>query len=237
MRSYRNQQIEARAEERLAQLEQLLGRPLTPPIPIDLLAEKVLGLDFLWEPIDELPTETILGGLIADQRLIILNQKHQPLFEEKPGLERSTKGHEMGHFDLFVNRSRLGQPTLFPLDECACLYRNAPSGCVAVLEKLLADPEGQELLRRLNARADAPDEARAVNRYAAALAMPRRLITEAALAIDRTQWKNLYMLREQFAVTITALRVRLEQLDLLCVKGDELYESRDQANGQRTFDF
>jgi len=28
------------------------------------VAEKVLGLDFLWEPIDELPGEVVLGGLI-----------------------------------------------------------------------------------------------------------------------------------------------------------------------------
>src|SRR5436190_18347297 len=44
-------------------------------------------------------------------------------------------------------------------------------------------------------------------------------------------------LAERFGVTITALRVRLEQLDLLYVAANgRLYESRDQANGQGTLD-
>lgn len=47
MKFYRNQEIEDLAEERLSQLAQLLKQPLTPPIPIDILAEKVLELDFL----------------------------------------------------------------------------------------------------------------------------------------------------------------------------------------------
>src|SRR5438128_1151549 len=113
MKIYRNQQIEDRAEERLTQLQRRLGRPLTPPVAIDLVAEQVLGLDFLWEPIDELPSEVILGGLIPDRRLIVLNENRRTLFEAKPGLERSTKGHEMGHWDLFVDRGRLQHPALF----------------------------------------------------------------------------------------------------------------------------
>ena len=39
--------------------------------------------------------------------------KRQALFKEKPGLERSTKGHEMGHWDLFVDKGSLEHPTLF----------------------------------------------------------------------------------------------------------------------------
>ena len=40
--------------------------------------------------------EQILAGLIPEQRRIVLNTKHLGLFEEKPGLERSTIGHEAG---------------------------------------------------------------------------------------------------------------------------------------------
>jgi hypothetical protein len=111
MKFYRNQDIEELAERRLAELARVLDRPLTPPVPIDRVAEKVLGLDFLWEPIDELPGEVILGGIQPQKRLIVLNEKHRALFEEKPGLERSTKGHEMGHWDLYVDRARLDYPT------------------------------------------------------------------------------------------------------------------------------
>lgn len=235
MKVYRNDAIESLAERRLTELQQLLGRQLTPPVPIDILAERVLGLDFLWEPIDELPGEVVLGGLIAAKRLIVLNEKHGALFRAKPGLERSTKGHEMGHWDLFVDRARLDHPTLFELDgDSAIVHRTSPAGDVAIMRLLLADADGRDLLRRMNARADHADEARAVNRYAAAISMPAAMMREAAASIDRTRWPELYDLARQFDVTITALTVRLKQFDLLHVdKQGRLFESHGAADGQR----
>ena len=239
MRILRNQEIEEIAQSRLAELERLLGQPLAPPIPIDLIAEKVPGLDFLWEPIDELPGERILGGLIAKKRLIVLNENRGDLFTEKPGLERSTKGHEMGHWDLFIDKSSLDHPTLFDVEGGGPFtYRSCPAGEVAVIKALYSDAEGQELLRKIHARADEPDEARAVNRYAAALSMPADMIRADALQIDRTRWPNLYRLAEKYEVTISALRVRLEQLGLLYVdEHGKLYESRDAASGQMNLGF
>lgn len=239
MKILRNRDIEARAEQRLAEFQHALGRPLSPPIPIDLIAEQVLGLDFLWEPIDELPGETILGGLVAKKRLIVLNERHQDLFHEKPGLERSTKGHEMGHWDLFVDKGALDHPVLFATDDDGpFICRNSPVGEVAIIKMLLLDEEGRQLLRKLRSRADEADEARAVNRYAAALSMPADLLRAEAMKIDRTCWRNLYRLRERFDVTITALRVRLEQLDLLYVdKNDRVYGSKSAAMGQMSLDF
>ena len=239
MRILRNQEIEEIAQSRLAELERLLGRPLAPPIPIDLIAEKVLGLDFLWEPIDELPGEQILGGLIAKKRLIVLNENRRALFVEKPGLERSTKGHEMGHWDLFIDKSSLDHPTLFDaVEDGPFAYRSSSVGGVAVIKALYSDAEGQELLRKIHARADEPDEARAVNRYAATLSMPAEMIRAEAMKIDRTRWPNLYRLAEKYEVTISALRVRLEQLGLLYVDKDgKLYESTDAASGQGRFSF
>jgi len=235
----RNQEIEEIAAARLAELERLLGRPLSPPIPIDLIAERVLGLDFLWEPIEELPGEKILGGLIAKKRLVVLNENRKALFREKPGLERSTKGHEMGHWDLFIDKSSLDHPTLFDLEGHGPLvYRSSPAGEVAVIKALYSDPEGRELVREMQARADEPHEARAVNRYAAALSMPADMIRTETMKIDRTRWPDLYRLAKTFGVTISALRVRLEQLGLLYV--DEhgmLYESRDAASGQMNLGF
>ncbi|MGQ9589912.1 MAG: ImmA/IrrE family metallo-endopeptidase [Planctomycetota bacterium] len=239
MRILRNQEIEEIAASRLVELERLLGRPLSLPIPIDLIAERVLGLDFLWEPIDQLPGEKILGGLIAKKRLIVLNENHRGLFTEKPGLERSTKGHEMGHWDLLIDKSSLDHPTLFDVEgEGPFAQRSSPAGEVSVIKALYSDPEGRELLRKIQARADEPDEARAVNRYAAALSMPAAMIRADAMRIDRTRWPNLYRLAEKYEVTITALRIRLEQLGLLYVDKDgKLYESPDAASGQGRLGF
>ncbi|OFW35585.1 MAG: hypothetical protein A3J28_18155 [Acidobacteria bacterium RIFCSPLOWO2_12_FULL_60_22] len=77
-----------------------------------------------------------------------------------------------------------------------------------------------------------------MNRHAAALAMPRRLVREEALKINRTAWPELYRLAEKLQVTITALTVRLEQLGLLYIdEQGHLYGSRDVASGQATFGF
>jgi hypothetical protein len=239
LKFYRNHEIEEIAEARLRELEKELGKPLSPPIPIDILAEKVLGLDFLWDSIEELPGEQILGGLIPKRRLIVLNEKYQKLFNEKPGLEYFTKGHEMGHWDLFIDKSSLDNPSLFTGgDECAFARRRSNSGDIDIIKKLQGDPDGRELLRKFNERADDPDEARSVNRYSAALSMPKQLIREEALKIDRTHWPNLYQLAEKFNVTISALKVRLMQLKLLHIdESGKLHDSPDAVTGQGKLSF
>lgn len=232
-RFLRNDDIERLAEQRLHELAAKLGRPLTPPIPIDLLAEQVLGLQFLWEEIEELPGEVIFGAIMPKERLIMLNDRRKATFAATPGLERSTKGHEMGHWDLFVDKATLDHPVLFDMGEGPFSLRSCTHGEATVLKILRETPEGQELLREIESRADEPDEARAVNRYAAAVSMPKALLREEALKTDRTKWPNLYRLKDRFEVTISAMCVRLQQLDLLYIgKDKKLFESRDHANGQ-----
>jgi len=235
---YRNKKIEDLAERRLAELEQKLGQPVLPPIPMDAVGEQILGLNFLWEEIEELPGEIIFGALNPKARLVILNESRRAIFEDKPGLERSTKGHELGHWDLFIDKTSLDHPTLPGFDEGAFVRRRSGIGEVEVLKILKSCQEGEKLLSEIEARADEPDEARAVNRYAAALSMPESMIRAAAAKIDRTKWPPLYQLARKFDVTISALRVRLEQLGLLYLDKDgRLYESRDQAVGQASFGF
>jgi hypothetical protein len=239
VRILRNREVEEIAQARLAELQRELGRPLSPPIPIDLIAEKILGLDFLWDSIEELPGEKILGGIIPNKRLIVLNEKHRERIAEKPGLERSTKGHEMGHWDIFIDKGSLGHPVLFQDGEhCPFAFRSSAAGDVAIINMLDSNPEGWDLVREIQSRADEPDEARAVNRYAAALSMPADLIRVEVMKIDRTRWPDLYRLAKKFDVTISALRVRLEQLGMLYVDKDgKLYESRDTASGQTRLGF
>ena len=68
--------------------------------------------------------------------------------------------------------------------------------------------------------------------------MPRQLVREEALKINRTAWPELYRLAEKLQVTITALTVRLEQLGLLYIdEQGRLYESWGVAAGQTTFGF
>lgn len=237
MKFYRNEQIEALAERRLGEFEQKLGRPLSIPVDIELFGELVLDLSILWEEIQECPGEEVFAGLRADKRLVVMNERRRDQMEAKPGYRRLTQGHEMGHWDLFVDKSELDHPTLWAgAADGTFAYRSSTGGEVEIIQKLLSSEEGRALLHTINARADAPDEARSVNRYAAAILMPRALIVDEVRKTDRTQWRNLYRLARRFDVTISALRVRLEQLNLLFVdqKTGSLYSSRTEAFGQES---
>lgn len=235
MKFYRNEQIEQIAEQRLHEFERKLERPLSFPIDIELFGDLVLGLSMLWEDIDELPGEEVLAGLRAPDRLIVMNERRKQEMEQKPGRRRLTQGHEMGHWDLFVDISKLDHPTLFEAAAPAIFaYRSSTGGQVQIMKTLLSFEKGRDILRQINSRADAPDEARSVNRYSAAILMPRAIITDEAKKINRTQWPNLYRLAERFGVTISALCVRLEQFNLVYVdqENKKLYPSRDDAQGQ-----
>jgi hypothetical protein len=236
MKFYRNEQIEQIAERRLQEFERKLERPLSLPIDIELFGELVLELSILWDQIEELPGEEVLAGLRVPDRLIVMNEGRKQEMEVKPGRRRLTQGHEMGHWDLFVDESKLDHPTLFEAAAPTIFaYRTSTGGGqVQIMKALLGCEEGRDLLRQINSRADAPDEARSVNRYAAAILMPRAMITDEAKKIDRTQWPNLYRLAERFGVTISALRVRLEQFNLVYLDHEtkKLYPSREDAQGQ-----
>jgi hypothetical protein len=233
MKFYRNARIEEIAEARITQFAEKMGKPLAPPIDIELFGELVLGLAISWEMIDELPGEEVLAGLRPSTRQVVMNEKRLADLEAKPGRRRLTQGHEMGHWDLYVDQSKLDHPALFEASAASIFARrSAPGGDVQIMAKLLSTPEGIELLRQINRRADEPDEKRAVNRYAGAILMPREMITEDAKRINRNAWPPLYRLAERYDVTISALCVRLEQLGLLCISDGKPYESRDAVTGQ-----
>ncbi len=112
----RNEVIEEVTACRIRQYEAKIGEEVRFPVPIENVVEQVLGLDFDRDEIEERPGEQILGGLHVASRMIYLNTKHAKLFEEKPGLERSTIGHEAGHWDIDIDRAHLAHPTFAGLD-------------------------------------------------------------------------------------------------------------------------
>jgi hypothetical protein len=233
MKFYRNARIEEIAEKRVSNFGELLGCTLTPPIDIELYGELVLGLSINWEPIEEAPGEEVLAGLRPSMRQIVMNESRLAELEAQPGRRRLTLGHEMGHWDLFVEESKLDHPSLFETTASSIFaYRSAPGGSVEILQQLLTTSEGIDLVREINRRADNANEKRSVNRYAGAILMPRQMITDDATQIDRNSWPPLYRLAERYQVSISALCVRLEQLGLLCVSDGKPHESREAVTGQ-----
>lgn len=236
--------IEELTRRRLEEYEEHTGRSIPWPwVPIEQIIENdPFDLLIKWERIEERPGERILGALRPHERQIILNEAHLELFEEKPGLERFTLGHELGHWDLFVDEAALQHPRLLGVDagKPPYAFRSAEGGLVQVLLTLTdTKAEAYELLYELQsgARHDGPYEKRAVNRYSGSLLMPRDSIQCEVAGLDLMSWSTLYELAERFGVTPTALRVRLEELGYIFVKDGKIYRSREEYSGQKALPF
>ena len=234
----RTRTIDAVTGLRIRQYEQLTGEPVMFPVPIEKIVERVLGLKFDWIDIDEHPGEQILAGLIPEERRIVLNSRHLDLFQSKPGLERSTIGHEAGHWDIDIDRTSLHHPRLPGFDiQQSVVRRHAADRkvLVEVLNRAAYDDRYFELYRELTAGQDSPEVRSAVDRYQSSLLMPDWLIRTAVRDRDMTSWPALYELAERAQVTISNLTVRLQRLNVIYIPEGtrDLYVSRDAFVGQK----
>jgi len=234
----KNEVIEEVTASRIREYEAKAGVMVTLPVPIEKIVEQVLGLDFEWDVIEEQPGEQILGGLVAAERKIILNEKHLALFKEKPGLERSTIGHEAGHWDIDIDRARLNHPTFAGFEVNPQVVKRHSSKADRVIEVLfnraMHDDRAYRLYKKLSEGQDTPEVRSAVDRYQSALLMPAWLMREAEGCFDFTRWRDLYRLAEEAQVNITNLTVRLQRLGLIYLRdGDKtIYRSKAEFTGQ-----
>lgn len=239
-RFLRNQQIEDVTAERLRQYEAKVGVTIKLPVPVEEVVEQVLGLDFDWDVIDEQPGEQILGGLDAANRKILLNEKHVALFESKPGLLRSTIGHEAGHWDVDIDHSVIGHPCLPGMESRPHIAHRHASKSDRLVEVLFTramhDEQVYRLYKQLTEGQDSPEVRSAVDRYQSALLMPKWLMVEIAERYDLTKWPQLYRLADVAQVNISNLTVRLQRIGLIYLRdGDKtIYRNRDDVTGQRS---
>lgn len=233
----RNQAIEDLTAQRIREYEYKSGVTVKFPVAVEEIVEQVLGLDFDWDIIEEQPGEQILGGLDAVNRKILLNEAHTDLFDEKPGLLRSTIGHEAGHWELDVDRAKPSQPMLPGVDPAPCFVHRHASKSDQLIEvlftKAMTDDRAYKVYRDLTAGQDAPEVKSAVDRYQSALLMPKWLIEKAGCRYDFTRWPQLYELAEEAQVNITNLTVRLQRLGLIYLRDKTIYRSKDEVTGQK----
>lgn len=240
LRYLRNKAIEEVTAQRIREYESKTGVTVTLPVPLEQIIEKVLGLDFDWDVIEELPGEQILGGLDAVNKKILLNEKHVNLFDQKPGLLRSTIGHEAGHFDIDIDRAKLLHPKLPGMDFKAAIAKRHAQKSDRLIEVLLdraaTDPRAAKLLKKITEGQDTAEQKSAVDRYQSALLMPEWLMKEAAANLELTSWSVLYGLAEKSQVNISNLTVRLRRLGLIYLRdGDKtIYRSEDEWSGQKS---
>lgn len=219
-------------EERISEYEGRNGAIQGFRIPVEGIVEDA-GLKLSYDEIEENPGEQILGGFNTEDLTITINQKYRSLFNEKPGLERFTVAHELGHWDIFIKSSKDKNYTFdFGSYSQAISYRNSKSGKLAILANFWHDDDTFEVLKRYDSRKDHPYVSSAVDRYASFLLMPKRLVLAYSKNLDLTDWKILYKMQKDFGVTISALTVRLRRLGLIYIDGGKVFRSKDEAKGQ-----
>ena len=257
-------QIEGRAYARLVELRRhrVDGlRPLwngEPPVPVEHVAEHLLGLRICYEPVEELEGEEILGCLRLETREIVLNEHHSDRFRNVPGAERHTIGHECGHADVFGEIANADMPVLPGLQAAHhTRKRSGLRGDVRVLKIRMhqatrahlanCTPEVRaEVLRRWELQereeqrrqiadgADSPIVKRAVDHYAATLLMPRDLVRQEAKGLDLSLWSSVDLLARRFVVSKQAMVIQLESLGLIFgVADDRRILVRDPAEGSQ----
>lgn len=203
---WRREEVEERACSTLLEFQRR-GGSVSPPIDVDMVGELVYDLQMDWDVIPE-DKRTIWGGLYPREKRVVINETHKIKFVEKPGFERFTKGHEIGHWVLHVDRASQEYPLL----------------------------PGMELGQTILCR-DGDDSwiERQANWYSGALLMPHDICLPMFKDSNLMEWRALYQLADQFGVTITALRVRLSQLKLKFADAEQAALTAERGLGQMAF--
>lgn len=142
-----------------------------------------LDLDLLWEEVADEHGGQVLGQLVAQERLVVLNERHREALEERGGrLRRYTVGHEIGHWELHAGALRSGVMSLVEGGRTACRDRAR---------------------QRIERQAEM---------FAAALLMPREGVASAVPQVPWHGWSAVYDLADVFVVNVTPMVIRLEEL-------------------------
>lgn len=232
-RFVKNEHIETRTIELIKNYERKANTTVSYPIPLENILMQEYNLFVHWDEINEEDGIEIYGGLCSEKKTIVLNQKHQKFFNSTKGFERSTIAHEAGHWEYDVDKFRLGnEPDLGFTNKQSNYYRSSTKDSIVHIYKgNLKIPDVPRLLEMMK-KYDTPDQARIVNRFSASLNMPYYLIKEYINKHDIYNWKNLYEMRDEFDVSISALTVRLQQLKILYIKDNEIFKNKADYSGQ-----
>jgi Zn-dependent peptidase ImmA (M78 family) len=125
--------------------------------------------------------EGILGALIPTKRVVVMNQRRLDHLESNLGLRRFTVGHEVGHWILHCEDARAANLQLFESDRTHC---------------------------RQGSRH--PIEVQA-EKFAGFLLAPTDVLRGEISPTPWSGWRPVYHLATTFAMSATAMMVRLEE--------------------------
>jgi Zn-dependent peptidase ImmA (M78 family) len=180
---------------------------------VDEIIEFHYKLDISWEEISHFCQEDLtMAAIIPKERKIILNDSCKNLFEEKIGTLNFTMAHELGHWVLHVE-DKLNQQTEFSFDNIDDTFY-----CRSFSKK-------------------PPIEYQA-DMFAGCLLMPKPIIAPMVNVLKETsntiKFPQLYRMCDLFQVSISALKVRLHELNLLYIHNGSIYKSKEECCGQLT---
>ena len=180
-------------------------RGMVESVDIDALIEFKYNLNILWDNIDHLDVKSeILAAINPATQTIIMNESKKDFFVDKMGTMNFTKAHELGHWVLHVQRLQ---------------------------EQMNASINDKNVHFCRDYSKKEPEEVQA-DMFAANLLMPRKIITGAIAEVvnrnGKVRFSDLYDLRDQFDVSISALVNRTKALNLLKYddKSKEIFVSR-----------
>jgi Zn-dependent peptidase ImmA (M78 family) len=221
----KNSEIEARAYAMLKRFSDEVEPILAPPVPVEKIADFLLELNLSWVPIRDTDEEPVLAYIDALNQAIVLNERRLAThFAQHDGIYEYTLGHEIGHHDLHMIKGGIAQKELDITSLVEAAVREESAGEWRATGHYLC---------RTRAHSKKPPREYQADLYSSYLLMPEDLLLPAVAGINLLNWTNLYELRKQFAVSISALTNRLNGLGLLYVAANKkLYRSEAEANGQ-----
>lgn len=149
--------------------------------------------------------KNILGAIDQVNKIIYTNENAIPYFRQYPGSFEFTLAHEVGHWALHCD---------FNINQLCIMDKPVSVIC--------------------RAKSNDFKEIQA-NKYAAAILMPENLVRETLTDIDFYNWPTLYKIAEDWHVSITALKNRLEKLQLCYYNENskKFCRNRNAENGQQ----
>lgn len=178
------------ADNALARHASSTGAAIELPVPVELIVESTFGLSILWDEIDEPDDMMILGALHPSEHMIVMNTRHQDLFERVVGPERFTLAHELGHWIYDADDpAQMSLDFSDRQDEVYCYHREA------------GELPDQTRIREINA-----------NKFAACLLLPEHLVKAADIDDVIADFRET---AARWGVSQRTLRIRMDGLGLL----------------------
>ncbi|KJH71995.1 ImmA/IrrE family metallo-endopeptidase [Aliterella atlantica] len=187
-------EIEAKANNLLKRMKET--PKYAPKWPFDATrVADFLDIGVCWESIPADKQGQIAALIFPVERQIVLNEDIPQL---KGGFGESTLAHEIGHWELHIDRNVAG-----------IFEERIKQGLEVNMQPFLCrSVSGQ--LQKIEWQAQ---------RFASYLLMPQYILEQMQVGRDLTNWKHLYAIADELGVTISNLKNHLQQLGWIIIPG------------------